>query len=60
MIGVNGLENYAVRINALCSKKFDLLYTRAVPFVFDGFENKSKTQAKTTLTQVCCYLYNRL
>lgn len=60
MIGINGLEKYSMRINALCSKKFDMLYTKAVPFVFDGFENKSKTQAKTTLAQVCCYLYNRL
>lgn len=60
MIGVNGLESYAVRINALCSQRFTDLYSKAIPFVFDGFENKSKTQAKTTLTQVCCYLYNRL
>ncbi len=60
MIGPHGLETYDVRINALCSKKFNELFTKPVPFVFDGFENKSKTQAKTTLTQVCCYLYNHL
>ena len=60
MICVSGLETYNMRINALCSKRFNDLYTKAVPFVFDGFENKSKTQAKTTLTQICCYLYNRL
>lgn len=60
MIGDAGLVNYAVRINALCSMRFGELYSKAVPFVFDGFENKSKVQANATLTTVCCYLYNRL
>lgn len=59
MIGEDGLVSYTVRINALCSQKFESLYTKAIPFVFDGFENKSKAQAKSTLTTVCCYLYNR-
>ncbi|WP_050699159.1 hypothetical protein [Anaeromassilibacillus senegalensis] len=59
MISEDGPVNYAVRINALCSQRLEQLYTKAVPFAFDGFENKSKAQAKTTLTTVCCYLYNR-
>lgn len=59
MIEEDGLAGYSVRLNALCTKKFMELFTKAVPFVFDGFENKSKVQAKTTLTTICCYLYNR-
>lgn len=60
MIGDAGLLSYTVRINALCSKRFEELYSKAVPFVFDGFESKSKIQANATLTTICCYLYNRL
>lgn len=59
MIEAHGKVSYSVRLNALCTQRFAQLYNRAVPFVFDGFENKSKVQAKTTLTTICCYLYNR-
>lgn len=59
MIEEDGAVSYSVRLNALCTQKFEQLYTEAVPFVFDGFENKSKVQAKITLTTICCYLYNR-
>lgn len=59
MIDEDGAVSYSVRLNTLCTQKFAQLYTKAVPFVFDGFENKSKVQAKTTLTTICCYLYNR-
>ena len=58
LIEAEGKVSYSVRLNALCTQKFAQLYTKAVPFVFDGFENKSKVQAKTTLTTICCYLYN--
>lgn len=59
MIEAEGAVSYSVRLNALCTQKFAQLFTKAVPFVFDGFENKSKVQAKTTLTTICCHLYNR-
>ena len=59
MIESDGKASYSVRLNALCTQRFSGLFTKAVPFVFDGFENKSKIQAKTTLTAICCHLYNR-
>ena len=59
MIGDNGLETYAGRINALCTLKFGQLFIKTVPFVFDGFENKNKTQAKSSLTTICVGLLNQ-
>lgn len=59
VIGNTGLETYNSRINALCTQCFDDLYTKAIPFLFDGFENKSKLQAKSTLVTLCVGLLNR-
>lgn len=59
MISSNGLEQYSVRINALCTQCFTRLFTQAVPFPFDGFENKIKTQAKSTLITLCVNLLNQ-
>ena len=59
MITDAGIETYSVRINALCSQCFARLFTKTVPFPFDGFENKVKTQAKATLTSICVGLLNR-
>ena len=59
MIGATGIETYSVRINALCTKRFSELYTKSVPFPFDGFENKVKVQAKGTLTSICVGLLNQ-
>lgn len=59
MIGATGIETYSVRINALCTQRFVELYTKAVPFPFDGFENKVKVQAKGTLTSICVGLLNQ-
>ena len=49
MIGETGLVPYTERLNLLCTKKLQEIYFKAVPFVFDGFENKSKSQAKSSL-----------
>ena len=59
MVSDEGLVTYSGRLGDLCSQTFAKLYTSAVPFVFDGFENKNKTQAKQSLTTLCCNLYNR-
>lgn len=58
MLGETGIETYAVRINALCTQCFTRLFTKAVPFTFDGFENKNKAQAKSTLITLCVGLLN--
>lgn len=58
MITAAGRSTYAGRINALCSQCFANLFTSPVPFVFDGFENKTKTQAKSMLTTLCVNLFN--
>lgn len=57
-ISASGLVTYACRINALCSQCFAQLFTKAVPFTFDGFENKVKNQAKSSLTTICVGLLN--
>lgn len=58
MIGDSGLETYSGRINNLCTDCFNRLYTKAVPFIFDGFENKNKSQAKSALVTLCVSLLN--
>ena len=58
MVGKDGLESYSVRINALCTQCFSQLFTKAVPFTFDGFESKNKSQAKSTLITLCVGLLN--
>ena len=59
MITETGIETYSVRINVLCTQCFARLFTKTVPFPFDGFENKVKTQAKGTLTSICVGLLNQ-
>ncbi len=59
MITEAGIETYSVRINVLCTHCFARLFTQTVPFPFDGFENKVKTQAKGTLTSICVGLLNQ-
>lgn len=58
MVGKTGLETYSVRINVLCTQCFTRLFTKAIPFTFDGFENKNKSQAKSTLVTLCVGLLN--
>lgn len=59
MITANGRTTYAGRVNTLCSQCFSALYTKPIPFVFDGFENKNKIQAKSALISLCVSLLNR-
>ena len=58
MITTTGRTAYTGRINSLCSQCFANLFTSPVPFVFDGFENKGKTQARPMLTTLCINLFN--
>lgn len=58
MIGNQGLVNYKGRLNVLCTNRFENLFTKPVPFPFDGFENKSKVQAQSTLITLCMGLFN--
>lgn len=59
MITESGIETYSVRINVLCTQCFSRLFAKAIPFPFDGFENKVKTQAKGSLTSICVGLLNQ-
>ena len=56
-ISKNGTVIYNGRINNLCNNKFKKVYTQPVPFMFDGFENKIKTQANATLISLCSSLF---
>lgn len=59
MITELGLETYSGRVNALCAQCFTRLYSEAIPFPFDGFENKDKKKAKRNLTTICVGLLNQ-
>lgn len=58
MITAAGRITYSGRLNALCTHCFAQVYTKPIPFVFDGFENKNKTQAKTALINLTVALLN--
>lgn len=58
-IDENGISVYDCRINALCSARLKDLYTMAPPFVFDGFQNKTVTQARKSLATICVKLFDR-
>ena len=58
MITAAGRTTYSGRLNALCTRCFTQVYTKPIPFVFDGFENKNKTQAKTILINLTVALLN--
>ena len=58
MITAAGRTTYLGRLNALCTRCFAQVYTKPIPFVFDGFENKNKTQAKTALINLTVALLN--
>lgn len=53
MINENGLVQYSGRVAQLCSRKFNEIFTSPVPFVFDGFENKSQAQGQKALATLC-------
>ena len=53
ILGKNGLEKYEKPIKFYCDEKFEKIYSRAVPFVFDGFEKKVDTKVKRYLATIC-------
>lgn len=59
MINSDGLVHYQVRINVLCTERFNKLYSSAPPFAFDGFANKTTTAAKKSLANICIKLFDR-
>ena len=59
MIDGDGLHTYSVRLNVLCSEKFNDVFPSAPPFMFDGFEKKTTVQAKKYLTNICIKLFDR-
>jgi len=50
---------YDCRINALCSSRFGELFTSAPSFAFDGFQNKTTTQAKKYLSNICIKMFDK-
>lgn len=53
-----GVETSQERVRALCLKKFNELYTKAIPFAFDGFERKVTPQAKKNYIELCSRMYD--
>ena len=58
-ISDDGLTQYQGRLNALCSAKFDEVYSHALPFMFDGFENKTQTAARRYLANICIKMFDK-
>ncbi len=59
LITATGLVQYTVRLNALCTQRFEELYAKIPPFMFDGFENKSPTAARRYLSNICTKMLDR-
>lgn len=59
MISENGLTQYNCRISVLCTNAFVSLFSSAPPFAFDGFQNKTTTQAKKYLSNICIKLFDK-
>lgn len=59
LIGDSGLETYDGRINLLCTRRFAEIFNKPIAFPFDGFEGKSKAQAKGSLISICVSLLNQ-
>lgn len=55
----SGISSYECRLSMLCSEKLRCLYSRAPSFAFDGFQNKTTTQAKKALTNICVKLFDK-
>lgn len=53
------LGQYQGRLNALCSGRFDSVFIRPAPFMFDGFENKTPAAARRYLANICTKMFDR-
>lgn len=54
-----GISQYQGRLNNLCTEKFEEVYSQIIPFMFDGFENKTPTAARRYLSNICTKLFDR-
>lgn len=59
MVTNTGLGQYQGRLNALCSGRFNSVFTRPAPFMFDGFENKTPAAARRYLANICTKMFDR-
>jgi len=59
IISDDELIPYQGRLNHLCTERFGAIFTKAVPFMFDGFENKTPTAARRYLANICTKMYDR-
>lgn len=46
LINESGIEKSLMRLKQLCGNKFNTLYNKVIPFMFDGFDKKSIASAK--------------
>ena len=53
-----GLAIYDLRLNGLCTNKFAEVYSRTIPFVFDGFENGKTSQARKSFVNICVKMFD--
>ena len=53
-----GIEVSNDRVRVLCTKKFDEIYTKTIPFAFDGFERKVTPQVKKNFMELCSRMYD--
>ena len=54
-----GISQYQGRLNNLCTKKFEEVFSQIIPFMFDGFESKTPTAARRYLSNICTKLFDR-
>lgn len=59
LIDASGIRTYNTRLNALCSEKFNAVFSSTPPFMFDGFEKRTTVQAKKYLANICIKLFDR-
>ncbi len=59
IITEKGLMTYNGRMTALCTERFNKIFTSPVPFVFDGFDNVKPVQAKKTFATICIKLFDQ-
>lgn len=58
LIGKSGIEVSDVRLRSMCLKLFESVYSKTIPFMFDGFEKKISPQAKKNFLELCNCMYN--
>ncbi len=57
-ISTKGVEISDQRLRSMCTKLYEKIYTKTIPFMFDGFEKKVTPQAKKNFTELCNCMYS--